>query len=50
MAFSLINCKPQAPASVAMGDAASKVYVAPGKYDEFYNIVSGGFNKNPTAP
>jgi nitrous-oxide reductase len=27
-----------------MGDAASKVYVAPGQYDEFYNIVSGGFN------
>jgi nitrous-oxide reductase len=26
------------------GDAASRVYVAPGKYDEFYNIVSGGFN------
>ena len=44
MAFSLINCKPQAPATVATGDAASKVYVAPGKYDEFYNIVSGGFN------
>ncbi len=41
---SLYNCKPQAPADVAIGDAASKVYVAPGKYDEFYNIVSGGFN------
>jgi nitrous-oxide reductase len=27
-----------------MGDAASKVYVPPGQYDEFYNIVSGGFN------
>jgi nitrous-oxide reductase len=40
----LYNCKPQAPADVAMGDAATKVYVAPGKYDEFYNIVSGGFN------
>lgn len=40
----LYNCKPQAPADVAMGDAASRVYVAPGKYDEFYNIVSGGFN------
>jgi len=26
------------------GDAASKVYVPPGSYDEFYNIVSGGFN------
>jgi len=44
MAFSLINCKPQAPTSVAIGDAASRVYVAPGKYDEFYNIMSGGFN------
>lgn len=26
------------------GDAASRVYVAPGKYDEFYNFVSGGFS------
>ncbi len=38
------SCKPKGPAEVSMGDAASKVYVAPGKYDEFYNIVSGGFN------
>lgn len=37
-------CKPKGPADVATGDAASKVYVAPGKHDEFYNIVSGGFN------
>jgi nitrous-oxide reductase len=29
---------------VVTGDAASKVYVAPGKYDEFYNFVSGGFS------
>src|SRR6476620_9165293 len=28
----------------ATGDAAEKVYVAPGKYDEFYSFVSGGFN------
>ena len=40
----LFACKPQAPQSAAIGDAASRVYVAPGKYDEFYNIVSGGFN------
>lgn len=26
------------------GDAASKVYVAPGKYDEFYLFTSGGFS------
>jgi nitrous-oxide reductase len=38
------SCKPKAPASVAMGDAASKAFVPPGKYDEFYNVVSGGFN------
>ncbi len=38
------SCKPKAPGSVTMGDAASRAYVAPGKYDEFYNVVSGGFN------
>jgi len=38
------QCKPKGPAEVSTGDAASKVYVAPGKYDEFYNVVSGGFN------
>lgn len=42
--LALGGCKPKAPGSVDTGDAASKVYVAPGKYDEFYNIVSGGFN------
>lgn len=41
---SLYSCKPKAPGSVTTGDAASKVYVAPGQHDEFYNIVSGGFN------
>ena len=43
-AFALYSCKPQAPQSAAIGDAATRVYVAPGQYDEFYNIVSGGFN------
>lgn len=42
--LALSGCKPKAPGSVDTGDAASKVYIAPGKYDEFYNIVSGGFN------
>jgi nitrous-oxide reductase len=37
------GCKPKTAQSAATGDA-SKSYVAPGKYDEFYNIVSGGFN------
>lgn len=40
----LFSCKPKGAQSATVGDAASKVYVAPGKYDEFYNIVSGGFN------
>src|SRR5215207_8912133 len=38
------SCKSKAAGNVASSDAASKVYVAPGKYDEFYNVVSGGFN------
>jgi nitrous-oxide reductase len=40
----LASCKPSGPEQAISGDAASKAYVAPGKYDEFYNIVSGGFN------
>ena len=42
--ISLYGCKPQGPQSAAVGDAPAKVYVAPGQHDEFYNIVSGGFN------
>lgn len=40
----LFSCKPKGAESAVSGDAASKTYVAPGKYDEFYNFVSGGFN------
>lgn len=29
---------------VLTGDAASRVYVAPGAYDEFYSFMSGGFS------
>jgi nitrous-oxide reductase len=36
--------KTSSTASAVGGDAAAKVYVAPGKYDQFYNLVSGGFN------
>lgn len=42
LAFS--SCKPKSTSNAVSGDAASKVYVAPGKYDEFYNFVSGGFS------
>lgn len=37
-------CKPKSLTSAVSGDAASKVYVPPGQYDEFYNFVSGGFS------
>lgn len=40
----LISCKPKNTADTVDGDVAQKVYVAPGKYDEFYNFVSGGFS------
>jgi nitrous-oxide reductase len=30
--------------SLASSDAATRVYVAPGQYDEFYAFLSGGFN------
>lgn len=40
----LTNCKPKGTETAVSGDAAERVYVAPGKYDEFYNFVSGGFN------
>jgi nitrous-oxide reductase len=43
-AGTLYSCKPKGAAAAITGDAAAKVYVAPGKYDEFYDIVSGGFN------
>lgn len=38
------GCKPKGSGSAVASDAASKVYVAPGKYDEFYDFVSGGFS------
>ena len=42
--LTLSACKPKNTQDVVSGDAASKSYVAPGKYDEFYNFVSGGFS------
>ena len=38
------SCKPKNAGSAVSGDAAAKTYVAPGKYDELYNFVSGGFS------
>ncbi|HNO71957.1 MAG TPA: nitrous oxide reductase, partial [Bacteroidia bacterium] len=41
---SMVSCKPKSVSNAVSGDAASKAYVAPGKYDEYYNFVSGGFS------
>jgi nitrous-oxide reductase len=43
-AYNFQACKPKDAGSAVAGDAAQKVYVAPGKYDEYYNFVSGGFS------
>lgn len=38
------GCKPGKVSSSVDADAAQKVYVAPGKYDEIYTFMSGGFS------
>jgi nitrous-oxide reductase len=42
--LTFVNCKPKNAGNAVSADAAQKTYVAPGKYDEFYNFVSGGFS------
>ena len=43
--LSIAGCgRANAPRVGDVGDAAEKVYVAPGKYDEFYAFLSGGFD------
>ncbi len=49
IALGLSSCKPKDLGSAVTGDAASKAYVAPGQYDEFYNFVSGGFSGQMSA-
>ena len=44
LASSMYSCKPKNTSNAVSGNAAAKAYVAPGKYDEFYNFVSGGFS------
>lgn len=43
-ALAVQSCKMKSTESAVGGDAAARTYVAPGKYDELYNFVSGGFN------
>ncbi len=38
------GCKAPTPQGLVTGDAAEKVYVAPGQYDEFYAFLSGGYS------
>ncbi len=43
----LVACTPKQPGTAGSGtasDAASRVYVAPGQFDEFYAFMSGGFS------
>src|SRR5213596_3163238 len=42
--LSFIGCKPKSAGDATGGEAAAKAYVPPGKYDELYNFVSGGFS------
>ena len=44
----LVQCQGQKPMS-GTADAAQKVYVAPGEYDEFYFFASGGFSGQVTV-
>lgn len=42
----VVACGPTGTAGTQAGDAAARVYVAPGEYDEFYAFMSGGFSGN----
>lgn len=42
----ITGCKPKQIIASVQSGVAEKVYVAPGKHDEFYNVVSGGFSGN----
>ncbi|GAB3917357.1 Sec-dependent nitrous-oxide reductase [Mucilaginibacter boryungensis] len=45
----LTGCKPGQGGANTDADAAKKVYVAPGKYDEVYTFMSGGFSGQVAA-
>lgn len=45
----LSGCGKSSAALGAATDAAAKVYIAPGQYDEFYAFLSGGFSGNVTV-
>lgn len=45
----LAACAAPAPKQLVTGDAAQRVYVAPGEHDEFYSFFSGGFSGQVTV-
>ncbi len=45
----LAGCAPKSGAPIGATDAASRVYVPPGQYDELYAFLSGGFSGNVTV-
>lgn len=47
--MSNFGCKPKNANSTMSGDAATKAFVPPGKHDQFYNFVSGGFSGQLSA-
>jgi nitrous-oxide reductase len=51
MIISVNGCAPkkESKGPSLSGDEASKVYVEPGKYDEFYYFISGGFSGQVSA-
>ncbi len=44
LALLILNGCGEAQETASISDAAKKVYVAPGEYDEFYSFMSGGFS------
>lgn len=42
--LAITGCKPKGAGSAVTGDAAQRVYVAPGQHDEIYSFTSGGFS------
>jgi nitrous-oxide reductase len=47
--FACRTTTPTSGTSLVTGDAAQKVYVAPGQKDEFYSFMSGGFSGQVTV-
>lgn len=45
----VVSCGPSTSKELVSGDAAQRVYVAPGEYDELYSFMSGGFSGNMTV-